>query len=145
MLESYAATNVSGVTYGAKGHQLLPLGPLPNSTGADKRRLQFSLIETDLRAVGCPFNHPRRTQRPGHTAGSRLTTPARAASRRLSAGKDDVSEISGANIGMDVDEEDTIERGLKYETIFAKSEELQVTFYAHLPAEVKLVLRNAGA
>ncbi|KAJ3533367.1 hypothetical protein NM688_g7291 [Phlebia brevispora] len=46
-------------------------------------------------------------------------------------------------MSMDVDEEEGVERGLKFETIFAKSEELQVTFYAHLPAEVKLVLRNA--
>ncbi len=47
--------------------------------------------------------------------------------------------------GMEIDEgAEVFERGLKFETIFAKSEELQVTFYAHLPAEVKLVLRNAG-
>jgi nuclear pore complex protein Nup133 len=46
---------------------------------------------------------------------------------------------------MDVDE-DTLqptERGLRQDTIFAKSEEMLVTFYGHLPAEVKHVLRNA--
>ena len=91
-----------------------------------------------------PFHYPRRTNKPGHTVGSRFSTPIRAASRRLSVGKDDVSDISGANLSMDVDEEETIERGLKYETIFAKLEELQVTFYALLPGEVKLILRNAG-
>ena len=47
-------------------------------------------------------------------------------------------------MSMQVDEEDLVERGLKFETLFAKSAELQVVFYAHLPAEVKLVLRNAG-
>ena len=47
---------------------------------------------------------------------------------------------------MDVDE-DTLqpaERGLRQDTIFAKSEEMSVTFYGHLPAEVKHVLKNAG-
>ena len=47
---------------------------------------------------------------------------------------------------MDVDE-DTLqptERGLRQDTTFAKSEEMSVTFYGHLPAEVKHVLRNAG-
>ncbi|KAI9466341.1 hypothetical protein BJY52DRAFT_1367647 [Lactarius psammicola] len=46
---------------------------------------------------------------------------------------------------MDVDE-DTLqptERGLRQDTTFAKSEEMLVTFYGHLPAEVKHVLRNA--
>jgi len=47
---------------------------------------------------------------------------------------------------MDVDE-DTLqptERGLRQDTVFAKSEEVLVTFHGHLPAEVKHVLRNAG-
>lgn len=53
--------------------------------------------------------------------------------------------MSDVSVGMDVDdEEDGVERGLRFEAIFAKSAELQVTFYAHLPAEVKLVLRHAG-
>jgi nuclear pore complex protein Nup133 len=30
------------------------------------------------------------------------------------------------------------------ETVFAKSEELSVSFYANLPVEVKQVLKNAG-
>ena len=47
---------------------------------------------------------------------------------------------------MDVDDasEIIVDRALKLETIFAKSDELQVSFYAHLPVEVKLLLRNAG-
>lgn len=48
---------------------------------------------------------------------------------------------------MEVDESNAelgLERILKSEAIFAKSEELQATFYAHIPAEVRLVFRNAG-
>lgn len=44
---------------------------------------------------------------------------------------------------MDVDDDDEI-RGLKPETIFAKSPELTATFYSHLPVEVKQVLKSAG-
>ena len=47
-------------------------------------------------------------------------------------------------MSMDVDEEELGERGMKFETLFAKSDELQVVFYAHLPEEVKVVLKNAG-
>ncbi len=57
--------------------------------------------------------------------------------------RDDESIYSG----MDVDERGSefgSERVLKADTIFAKSEEMQVTFYAHLPEEVKRVLRSAG-
>ena len=45
---------------------------------------------------------------------------------------------------MDVDAEEQTERGLKPQTIFAKSEELEVSLFAHLPSEVKLALKNAG-
>ncbi|KAI0094031.1 Non-repetitive/WGA-negative nucleoporin C-terminal-domain-containing protein [Irpex rosettiformis] len=47
---------------------------------------------------------------------------------------------------MDVDDRGSeigLERGLKPDTIFAKSEEMQVSFYAHLPEELKKVLRSA--
>ena len=49
--------------------------------------------------------------------------------------------------GMDVEERDSefgVERVLKTDTIFAKSEEMQVSFYAHLPEELKMVLRSTG-
>jgi hypothetical protein len=55
--------------------------------------------------------------------------------------KDDITVGS-----MDVDE-DTLqpqERILRQDTVFAKSEEVLVTFHGHLPTEVKHVLRNAG-
>ena len=88
---------------------------------------------------------PLRRRRPGGSrVSSRLATPAVAmAVDRPNSAKDDESVVSV----MDVDERGSelgLERGLKPETIFAKSDELHVTFYAHLPAEVKLVLRNTG-
>ncbi|KAH9966798.1 Non-repetitive/WGA-negative nucleoporin C-terminal-domain-containing protein [Russula dissimulans] len=78
---------------------------------------------------------PRRVGRLASTSkpASRLPTPAAFA-------KEDVSTGS-----MDVDE-DTLqptERALRQDTIFAKSEEMLVTFHGHLPAEVKHVLKNA--
>jgi hypothetical protein len=48
---------------------------------------------------------------------------------------------------MDVDErasEFGQDRALRTDTIFAKSEEMEVTFYAQLPEEVKGVLKSAG-
>ena len=58
--------------------------------------------------------------------------------------RDDDSMLSGS--GMDVDDEssEVFERGLKAETVFSKSKEMTVTFYAQLPMEVKQALRNAG-
>lgn len=71
---------------------------------------------------------------------SRFATPARGA-ERLSSVADE--EEAGSN--MDVDgANELMDRILKSETVFAKSSELQVTFYSHLPTEVKQVLRNAG-
>lgn len=53
--------------------------------------------------------------------------------------------LSGS--GMDVDEEgsEIFERGLRMDTVFSKSKEMTVTFYAQLPVEVRQALRNAGA
>jgi nuclear pore complex protein Nup133 len=46
---------------------------------------------------------------------------------------------------MDVDEGGSVVHGpSKSETLFAKSDELSVAFYANLPVEVKQVLKNAG-
>lgn len=84
---------------------------------------------------------PRRVGRfASSRPASRLPTPARCA-EQSSYTKDD-----GTVGSMDVDE-DTLqptERGLRQDTVFAKSEELLVTFHGHLPAEAKHVLRNAG-
>ena len=47
--------------------------------------------------------------------------------------------------GMDVDEDPVMsERVSKVETVFAKSDELLVSFYTHLPLEVTQSLKNAG-
>lgn len=58
--------------------------------------------------------------------------------------RDDDSMLSGS--GMDVDEEgsEIFERGLRTDTVFSKSKEMIVTFYAQLPVEVRQALRNAG-
>jgi nuclear pore complex protein Nup133 len=84
---------------------------------------------------------PRRVGRyAGSKPASRLPTPARGVEQSSSV-KDDVTVGS-----MDVDE-DTIqpqERILRQDTVFAKSEEVLVTFHGHLPTEVKHVLKNAG-
>lgn len=50
---------------------------------------------------------------------------------------------------MDIDETESVatERSVAKaygETIYAKSDEMTVSFYASLPVEVKQVLRNAG-
>ncbi|TFY65035.1 hypothetical protein EVJ58_g2238 [Rhodofomes roseus] len=83
-----------------------------------------------------PVRRKRTSQTPGP---SRLATPyAGRHPDRLSSVVDDESEKSG----MDVDD-DTEIRGLKPETIFAKSPELTATFYSHLPVEVKQVLKTA--
>ena len=84
---------------------------------------------------------PRRSGRLASSKpASRLPTPAHSA-EHASHAKEDVTVGS-----MDVDE-DTLqptERGLRQDTVFAKSEEMQVTFHGHLPTEVKHVLKNAG-
>ncbi|KAJ7905514.1 Non-repetitive/WGA-negative nucleoporin C-terminal-domain-containing protein [Mycena olivaceomarginata] len=63
---------------------------------------------------------PKRTKAPG----SRLATP----SRGTPFGNDSIASA------MDVDSK----------TLFAKSDELSVSFYANLPVEVKQILKNAG-
>ena len=76
---------------------------------------------------------------------SRLTTPARntAPNRIL----DDISVSSDGAAGMDVDDEATsliFERAIRTETVFAKSQQLAVSFYSNLPVEVKQILKNSG-
>ncbi|CAL1704556.1 unnamed protein product [Somion occarium] len=78
---------------------------------------------------------PRRRRMPSSKQPSRFATPVRAPSFR------EDSVLSG----MDVDEESELyEHATKSEIIFSKSDEMQVTFYAHLPAEVKQILHNAN-
>ncbi|KAJ6630853.1 hypothetical protein B0H10DRAFT_2160229 [Mycena sp. CBHHK59/15] len=74
---------------------------------------------------------PRRNKAPG----SRLATPSRA----TPFGNESIVSA------MDVDSvhSDRSFQRPSVETIFAKSEELSVSFYANLPVEVKQVLKNA--
>lgn len=84
-------------------------------------------------------------------ATSRLATPVRTGQEaRLQTVRDDVSvsqaSSSGA-AGMDVDDDNTsliFERAIRSETVFAKSQQMAVSFYSHLPVEVKQVLKSAG-
>jgi hypothetical protein len=100
-----------------------------------------------------PVVQPRRQRGPGSSGPtSRFTTPARNVQEgnRLQTVMDDASYFrassSGAG-GMDVDDENTsliFERAIRSETVFAKNQQMAVSFYSHLPAEVKQVLKNAG-
>ncbi|KAJ8487889.1 hypothetical protein ONZ51_g3889 [Trametes cubensis] len=86
---------------------------------------------------------PRRTRAGGSVQPpSRFSTPARQVGN-LPAVRDDESIMSGS--GMDVDDEssEVFERGPRTDTVFSKSKEMTVTFYAQLPVEVKQALRNA--
>lgn len=58
--------------------------------------------------------------------------------------RDDDSIMSGSGMDMDEDSFEIVERGLKAETVFSKSKEMTVTFYAQLPVEVRQALRTAG-
>jgi hypothetical protein len=58
-----------------------------------------------------------------------------------------MSISSGGAAGMDVDDETTsliFERAIRTETVFAKSQQLAVSFYSNLPMEVKQILKNSG-
>lgn len=83
---------------------------------------------------------PRRTTRGASKPASRFSTPARGVEHRQSAARD-VSVVSG----MDVDDGALHQRGIRPDTVFAQSNEMLVAFHAHLPAEVKQILRTAGA
>ncbi|KAH9900978.1 Non-repetitive/WGA-negative nucleoporin C-terminal-domain-containing protein [Cubamyces lactineus] len=91
-----------------------------------------------------PRQGPTRHTRAGGSVQpqSRFSTPARQGGN-LPAVRDDESIMSGS--GMDVDDEssEVFERGLRADTVFSKSKEMTVTFYAQLPVEVKQALRNA--
>ena len=87
----------------------------------------------------------RRTRLGSSKPSSRRGTPARntTAQERLPSINDGSSVMSG----MDVDDDagsSVVHAPSKLETLFAKSDELTVAFYANLPVEVKQVLKNAG-
>jgi hypothetical protein len=101
-------------------------------------------------ATFSPSPTPRRTIRRlgGHSPPvkignsrptSRFATPGIRVSDRYSAARD----VASLTPGMDVDSVDT-EWESRSEIVFAKSDEMVVSFGANLPIEVKQVLRNTG-
>ncbi|KAH9952015.1 hypothetical protein B0H21DRAFT_800355 [Amylocystis lapponica] len=88
-----------------------------------------------------PPAQPARRRAGGSKPPSRFTTPTRRpGSERLQSVADDES----FGTGMDLDEgSDVFERASKAEPVFAKSREMEASFYAYLPVEVKQVLKNA--
>ncbi|KAK2466879.1 hypothetical protein APHAL10511_001137 [Amanita phalloides] len=89
-----------------------------------------------------PMASPPRRAKVGSKPSSRLTTPVRALER--SPFPEHVSVVSG----MDVDEtrSNLSDRSIarySHETIFARSDELTISFYANSPVEVKHILKNA--
>ena len=130
------------------------------AAGAGPRNLVHccfpSLSLPSLKMEVSPPPTPRKTvQRRQSTTPSRrlpprasvsrfATPPVRGPAEKLSTVADE-DEVEVASTSMDVDgANELMDRILKSETVFAKSAELQVTFYSHLPGEVKQVLRNAG-
>jgi hypothetical protein len=88
-----------------------------------------------------PANSPPRRIRVGNSSTSRFATPVR--------GTGYLSVDDNAISGMDVDEGNSLASDRSTmrpagDTIFAKSDELSVSFYTDLPVEVKQVLKNAG-
>lgn len=104
-----------------------------------------------IMATFSPSPAPRRSSRLRQKA----TSPVRK-SARLATAQKTVARLSPPGLNdrlqptlMDVDETESIatERSTTRvygETIYAKSDELTVSFYASLPVEVKQVLRSAG-
>ncbi|CAK5277413.1 unnamed protein product [Mycena citricolor] len=76
---------------------------------------------------------PRRTR----VAGSRLATP-----RAASFANESVASVSIMDVDSAVSDRSFSQR-IGPDTIFAKSKELTVSFYASLPVEVKQILKNA--
>lgn len=103
---------------------------------------------TTPRPVGnSPPVTSKRTRLGSSKPTSRLGTPSRSVyvpplERLSSIAGDEFSVMSG----MDVDDagSSVVHTASKSETLFAKSDELSVAFYANLPVEVKQVLKNAG-
>jgi len=88
----------------------------------------------------------RRTRLGSSKPSSRRGTPARntTAQERLPYINDGSSVMSGMDVDDDGASSSVMHAPPKLETLFAKSDELSVAFYANLPVEVKQVLKNAG-
>jgi hypothetical protein len=117
--------------------------------------LKFKTVSSTLNrmSVLSPSPAPRRSVRNRQTVNSpprhvKVTGSSRATSRFATPVRhfnDNVSSLSN----MDVDEASSIVTERTFarssgETMFAKSEELAVSSYAHLPVELKQTLRSAS-
>ena len=84
----------------------------------------------------------RRTRSGSTQPQSRFSTPARRGN--LAPVRDDDSIMSSSGMDVDDDFSEIFERGVKAETVFSRSKEMTVSFYAQLPVEVRQALRDAG-
>jgi hypothetical protein len=98
-------------------------------------------------ATFSPSPAPRRSSRLQNraTSPSRLQRP-----HRLAATPSFITDSSSVASAMDIDERSSImtDRSLSRiggDMLFAKTDEMSVSFYANLPLEVKQVLRTSGA
>jgi nuclear pore complex protein Nup133 len=110
-----------------------------------------SRVQSRIPGYSPPVVQPRRHRGAGSNrpTSSRLTTPIRNAHEsRLHSIRDDVSVSQASSSGgMDIDDDNMsliFERAIRTETVFAKSQQMAVSFYSNLPVEVKQVLKNAG-
>ena len=95
-----------------------------------------SCVTLDAMASFSPSPGPRRAQRlRRHTSRleSQLTSPP----------PQEASSMQDEGSVMDVDEE-LYERTSRTDVVFARSKQLVITYYAHLPVEVRQALRTAG-
>lgn len=92
-----------------------------------------------LRPAGNSPGATRRIRVGSSRPTSRLATPVRAERHPFA------NDAASVTSGMDVDEGPSERAARGAEAVYAKSEELSVSFYTHLPVEVKQVLKNAGA
>ena len=84
----------------------------------------------------------RRTRAGSAQPQSRFSTPRRG--NPLAPVRDDESIASGSGMDVDMEAPDAFEPTPRSDTVFSKSKEMSVTFYAQLPMEVRQALRNAG-
>lgn len=100
-------------------------------------------------ATFSPSPAPRRSSRLRQKAGSPVRKSSRLAAQKTTARLGSPSQNDRQPTLMDIDETESVatERSTTRaygEAIYAKSDELTVSFYASLPVEVKQVLRSAG-
>lgn len=108
-----------------------PMGT-PTPRRSNRKHTRLSAEPPSARYTGRSQQGSRAASRMSSVAPSRTTPFA--------------DRMSRATSMMDVDGGGTVyaERSLTQDTVFARSDELVVSFYAQLPVEVKQVLKAAG-